>query len=77
MTMVSTYRAGPASDTQAYLAALGIAERRALHSYFNQHIVTDKERGYVALDEGDYNALPKALADRVVHTVPGALLDEF
>ena len=65
------------TNNSAYLDALEIAERRAPHSYFNQHIVTDKERGYIALDEGDYNALPKALADRVVHTVPGALLDEF
>ena len=42
-----------------------------------QHIVEDRELGYFALDEGDYNALPAHLAARVVHTVHGAMLDEF
>ena len=57
--------------------ALAAAERRALHSFFDQHIVEDRELGYFALDEGDYNALPAHLAARVVHTVHGAMLDEF
>lgn len=60
-----------------YFEALETAERRALHSYFDQHIVEDEDLGYFALDEGDYNALPAHLANRVVHTVHGALLDEF
>ncbi len=65
------------STSDRYFEALATAERRALHSYFDQHIVDDRELGYFALDEGDYNALPAHLAARVVHTVHGALLDEF
>ena len=66
-----------ASTSDRYFAALAVAERRALHSFFDQHIVEDRELGYFALDEGDYNALPAHLAARVVHTVHGAMLDEF
>ena len=42
-----------------------------------QHVVEDEDLGYFALDEGDYNALPAHLASRVVHTVHGAMLDEY
>jgi hypothetical protein len=69
-------RFAPASTTEQYFAALENAERRALHSYFDQHILEDDERGYIAVDEGDYNALPTHLMARVVHTIHGALLDE-
>ena len=65
------------SNSERYFAALAVAERRALHSFFDQHIVEDRELGYFALDEGDYNALPAHLAARVVHTLHGAMLDEF
>lgn len=65
------------SNSERYFAALAVAERRALHSFFDQHIVADRELGYFALDEGDYNALPAHLATRVVHTVHGAMPDEF
>ncbi|MFL0418522.1 hypothetical protein ACH0CP_13115 [Sphingomonas sp. 179-I 2A4 NHS] len=65
------------NDTAAYLAALAFAERRALHSFFDQHVIEDEMKGYVAIDEGDYGALPMALIDRVVHTVPGGMSDEF
>jgi len=65
------------SNSERYFAALAVAERRALHSFFDQHIVEDRELGYFALDEGDYNVLPAHLAARVVHTVHGAMLDEF
>ncbi|GGC42662.1 hypothetical protein GCM10011371_32550 [Novosphingobium marinum] len=65
------------SNSDRYFAALAIAERRALHSFFDQHIVEDKRLGYFALDEGDYNALPAHLAARVVHTIHGAMSDEF
>lgn len=65
------------SNSERYFAALAVAERRALHSFFDQHIVEDRELGYFALDEGDYNALPAHLAARVVHTAHGAMLDEF
>lgn len=64
------------STSDRYFAALAVAERRALHSFFDQHIVEDKRLGYFALDEGDYNALPAHLAARVVHTIHGAMSDE-
>ena len=65
------------SNLERYFAALAVAERRALHSFFDQHIVEDRELGYFALDEGDYNTLPAHLAARVVHTIHGSMLDEF
>ena len=70
-------RFAPASTTEAYFTAVANAERRALHSFFDQHILEDDELGYIAVDEGDYNALPTHLMARVVHTIHGALLDEF
>ena len=66
-----------ALPSRSYFEALETAEKRALHSFFDQHIVEDRELGYFALDEGDYNALPAHLAARVVHTVRGAMSDEF
>ena len=65
------------STSDSYFTALALAERRAQHSFFDQHIVEDSVGGYYALDEGDYNALPANLACRVVHTVHGSVLDEF
>jgi hypothetical protein len=53
------------------------AHARSLHSYFTQYVLTDGEAGYIAVDEGDYGALPKAMLDRVIDTVPGKLSDEF
>lgn len=67
----------PVPDPNSYFEALAAAERRALHSFFDQHVVEDEAHGYFAFDEGDYDALPAHLADRVVHTVRGAMLDEF
>ena len=69
--------ADAANDQTAFVAALDCAHRRALHSCFSQHIITDEERGYVAIDEGDYGALSQQMMDRVVQTIPGALLDEY
>ncbi len=45
------------SGSNSYFEALATAERRALHSFFDQHVVEDDDLGYFALDEGDYNAL--------------------
>jgi len=64
------------TNSNSYFEALATAERRALHSFFDQHVIEDETQGYFALDEGDYNALPAHLAHRVVHTVHGGLLDE-
>jgi len=69
--------AGPAADQAAFIAALDQAHARSYHSYFTQYVLTDGEAGYIAVDEGDYGALPKALLDRVIDTVPGRLSDEF
>ena len=53
------------SSSDSYFEALAVAERRALHSFFDQHVIEDDELGYRAVDEGDYNALPPHLAMRV------------
>ena len=73
MTALSTLD----TNAHSYFEALAVAERRALHSFFDQHVIEDDDLGYLALDEGDYNALPAHLAHRVVHTVHGAMLDEY
>ena len=64
------------ADIAAYLAALACAERRALHSFFDQHVIEDAAGCYLAIDEGDYGALPMRIIDRIVHTIPGAMNDE-
>ena len=69
--------AGLKADQAAFVAALDQAQARSFHSYFTQYILSDEEAGYIAVDEGDYGALPKALLDRVIETVPGRLSDEF
>ena len=65
------------ADTRDYLAALATAEQRALHSFFDQHIILDDDHHYYALDEGDYNALPKHLERSVIETIHGAMNDDF
>lgn len=65
------------NDHANYLAAVACAERRALHSFFDQHVIEDGNDGFIAIDEGDYDALPMGIIDRVVHTVPGGMSDEF
>ena len=66
-----------AADHAAYFAAVACAERRALASYFDQHVIQDEDMGYLAIDEGDYGALSMGMIDRIVYTTPGALIDEF
>jgi hypothetical protein len=73
----STADTGYQADQAAFVAALDQAHARSYHSYFTQYVLTDGEAGYIAVDEGDYGALPKALLDRVIDTVPGRLSDEF
>jgi hypothetical protein len=36
-----------------------------------------REGCFLAIDEGDYNALPQDLIDRIVHSVPGMMADDF
>jgi hypothetical protein len=64
------------ADEQAMIAAHNCAVARSFHSYFNQYILTDHERGYIVIDEGDYGALPQHLMDRVVDSVPSKMIDE-
>ncbi|MFT4026831.1 MAG: hypothetical protein QM676_08535 [Novosphingobium sp.] len=66
-----------AADNVAFFTAVANAERRAQGSYFDQHVVADDEAGYITIDEGDYGALPMAIIDRIVHSVPGGRLDEY
>lgn len=63
-------------DTANYMAAIATAERRALHSFFDQHII-EEDGQYFSIDEGDYGALPMRIVDRVVYTVPGGMADEW
>jgi hypothetical protein len=65
------------ADQAAFVSALDQAHARSFHSYFTQYVLVDTDRGYVAVDEGDYGALPKVLLDRVVEAVPSKLSDEF
>ena len=65
------------ADQAAFVAALDKAHARSLHSYFTQYVLTDGEARYIAVHEGDYAALPKAMLDRVIDTVPGKLSDEI
>jgi hypothetical protein len=75
--IIMTYFTKCTLPSRNYFEALETAEQRALHSFFDQHVIEDDEIGYRAVDEGDYNALPTHLAIRVVHTVHGGMLDEF
>ena len=71
------FAAGLSADRDAYRTALDCAHQRALHSYFNQHVIIDRDAGYVAIDEGDYDALAPEHAQREVETVRGHLSDEY
>ena len=67
----------PAFDSISYDAAVRAATIRAQHSFFDQHVIEDAFGCYLAIDEGDYNALPQDLIDRIVHSVPGMMADDF
>jgi hypothetical protein len=74
---VSMNTAGFQSAEATFVAALDQAHARAFHSYFTQYILTDDNKAYIAVDEGDYGALPKLLMDRVVDSVASRYSDEF
>ena len=67
----------PAFDPISYDAAVRAATMRAQHSFFDQHVIEDEFGCFLAIDEGDYNALPQDLIDRIVHSVPGMMADDF
>ena len=37
--------------SRSYFEALETAEKRALHSFFDQHVIEDDDLGYFALDD--------------------------
>ncbi len=67
----------PTFDPISYDAAVRAATIRAQHSFFDQHVVEDEFGSFLAIDEGDYNALPQDLIDRIVHSIPGMMADDF
>ena len=67
----------PAFDPISYDAALRAATIRAQHSFFDSHVIENDDGSFSAIDEGDYNALPQDLIDRIVHSVPGMMADDF
>ena len=73
----NTDRRGFNADRAAFMAALDQAHARSFHSYFTQYVLVDESAGYVAVDEGDYNALPQGMLDRVIEAVPSKLSDEL
>ncbi|NBW75865.1 MAG: hypothetical protein EBR34_08695 [Sphingomonadaceae bacterium] len=77
MTMTATLSPVPAFNALAFDDAVRSATMRAYHSFFDQHVIEAGDGSYIALDEGDYGALPQHLIDRIVHSVPGMMADEF
>ena len=73
----NTDHGGFNADRAAFTTALDQAHARSFHSYFTQYVLVDESAGYVAVDEGDYNALPQAMLDRVIEAVPSKLSDEL
>lgn len=77
MNALSTALDIPAFDPISYDVALHAACARAQHSFFDSHVIENDDGSFSAIDEGDYNALPQHLIDRIVHTVPGMMADDF
>lgn len=77
MNAFSTDHDIPAFDPVSYDAALHTATIRAQHSFFDQHVIEADDGSFSAIDEGDYNALPLHLIDRIVLTVQGMMADDF
>ncbi|MFV0644021.1 MAG: hypothetical protein ACK5NN_05895 [Sphingomonadaceae bacterium] len=72
-----THANARSADQAALIAALDTANARAYHSYFTQYVLTDSERGYIAIDEGDYGTLPAQLMDRVIDAILSRFADEI
>ena len=66
----------PAFDPFSYDAAVRASTIRAQHSFFDQHVIEDESGCFLAIDEGDYNALPQDIIDRIVHSVSGMMADD-
>ena len=67
----------PEFDHFGYDAAIRTATMRAAHSFFDCHVIEDDDGSFRVVEEGDYNALPVHLFDRIVHTVQGQMADDF
>lgn len=67
----------PAYNALSFEEAVRSATIRAQHSFFDQHIIEQDDGTYIAIDEGDYNALPMHMIDRIAHTVQGMMADDF
>ena len=65
------------ASTIAFEEALKRAQQRAAHSYFDQHVIEETDGNYTTFDEGDYNALPAWMIDKIAYTVPGQMADEY
>ena len=61
----------------AFNEAVRRAEQRSYHSYFDTHVVEERDGSYATIDEGDYGALPMQVIDRVYYTAAGRLADEY
>jgi hypothetical protein len=77
MNALATISTIPSFNALAFDDAVMNATRRAYHSFFDQHVIEEDDGGYITIDEGDYGALPMHMIDRIVHTVPGMMGDEF
>ena len=60
-----------------YEGAIREAEDRAGRSYFDHYVLTDPERGYLVLNEGDYGQIPQHRIDDIVYCAQAGLLDEY
>lgn len=58
-----------------YLEMLAHAERAALHSIYDQHVVELPRGGYAHLNEEHLACLAPHQIDAIVYTAPGALLN--
>jgi hypothetical protein len=67
----------PAFDPISYDAAVRSASNRAAHSFFDSHVIEVENGEFIVIDEGDYNALPMQLIDRIVYTAPGMMADDL
>ncbi len=77
MNAVATISTIPAYNAYAFDDAVQAATKRAFHSFFDQHVIEEDDGSYITIDEGDYGALPQHMIDRIAHTVPGMIADDF
>lgn len=64
------------SDISDYLAAVALAERAALHSAFDQHVIELPKGGYTTLNEEHVRHMTQHQIDRICYTAQGCRLDD-